>query len=133
MALRRPTPTNWRRPRAPLGIRLIPQFNCLGHQSWSKTTLPLLTKYPEFDETPGQFPGNTNIYCRSWCPQHPEVNQLVFALVDELVDAFEADAFHVGMDEVFLIASEHCSRCKGGDSGQALCESRERSAWAYRG
>ena len=42
-----------------LGIRLIPQFSCLGHQSWSKTTSPLLTKHPEFDETPGQFPGNT--------------------------------------------------------------------------
>jgi hypothetical protein len=106
----------------PLGIRLIPQINCLGHQSWSKTTLPLLTKYPEFDETPGQFPNNTNIYCRSWCPQSPEVNQVVFALVDELVDAFEADAFHVGMDEVFLIASEHCPRCKGGDPAKLFAK-----------
>jgi N-acetyl-beta-hexosaminidase len=24
------------------GIRLIPEFNCLGHQSWAKTTFPLL-------------------------------------------------------------------------------------------
>ena len=105
-----------------LGIRLIPQFNCLGHQSWSKTTLPLLIKYPEFDETPGQFPGNTNIYCRSWCPQHPGVNKVVFALMDELVDAFEADAFHVGMDEVFLIASEHCPRCKAGDPAKLFAK-----------
>lgn len=105
-----------------LGIRLIPQFNCLGHQSWSKTTHALLTKYPEFDETPGQFPNNTNIYCRSWCPQHPEVNKVIFALIDELVDAFEADAFHVGMDEVFLIASEHCIRCKGGDPAKLFAK-----------
>ena len=28
------------------GIRLIPQFSCLGHQSWSKRTFTLLTKYP---------------------------------------------------------------------------------------
>ena len=104
------------------GIRLIPQFNCLGHQSWSKTTLPLLTKYPEFDETPGRFPGNTNIYCRSWCPQHPGVNKVIFALMDELADAFEADAFHVGMDEVFLIASEHCPRCKGGDPARLFAK-----------
>ena len=105
-----------------LGIRLIPQFNCLGHQSWSKTTLPLLTKHPEFDETPGQFPGNTNIYCRSWCPQHPDVNPVVFALIDELGEAFEADAFHVGMDEVFLIASEHCPRCQGGDPARLFAK-----------
>jgi hypothetical protein len=41
------------------------------------------------------------------------VNEIVFALLDELIDAFEADAFHVGMDEVFVIASEQCPRCKG--------------------
>lgn len=97
------------------GIRVVPQLNCLGHQSWSKTTLPLLVKHPEFDETPGKFPENKDIYCRSWCPQNPEVNPVVFALIDELIDAFEADAFHVGMDEVFLIASEYCSRCRGQD------------------
>ena len=97
------------------GIRLIPELDCLGHQSWSKTTMALLAKHPEFDETPGAFPDNAGIYCRSWCPQHPGVNAVVFALIDELVQAFEADAFHVGMDEVFLVASDLCPRCHGGD------------------
>jgi hypothetical protein len=105
-----------------LGIRLIPEINCLGHQSWSKKTLSLLERYPAFDETPGQFPNNTNIYCRSWCPQDPEVNKVVFALVDELVNAFETDAFHAGMDEVFIIASEHCPRCKGGDPAKLFAK-----------
>jgi len=93
-------------------VRLIPQFQCLGHQSWSNTTFPLLVKYPEFDETLGQFPNNEGIYCRSWCPQHPEINKIVFSLFDELIDAFESDALHVGIDEVFLIASEYCPRCR---------------------
>jgi hypothetical protein len=97
-----------------LGIRLIPQFSSLGHQSWAGTTFPLLTRYPELDETPGQYPGNKDIYCRSWCPQHPRVNGIVFQLMDEILAGFEADAFHVGLDEVFLLASEHCSRCRGG-------------------
>lgn len=96
-------------------IRLIPQFQCLGHQSWSKNTAPLLTKYPQFDETPGLYPNNEGIYCRSWCPLHPEVNKVVFALMDELIEVFEADALHVGMDEVFLIAEDACTRCKGMD------------------
>jgi len=95
------------------GIRLIPQFNCLGHQSWEKTTAPLLQKYPQFDETPKVPADNKGIYCRSWCPLNPEVNRVVFALIDELADAFEADAFHVGMDEVFLVASDQCPRCRG--------------------
>lgn len=104
------------------GIRPIPQFSCLGHQSWSKNTYPLLTRYPEFDETPGQFPENKDIYCRSWCPQHPQVNAVVFALLDEIITTFEADALHVGMDEVFLIASEHCPRCKGGDPAKLFAK-----------
>ncbi len=94
-------------------VRLIPQFQCLGHQSWSKNTAPLLTEYPEFDETPGKYPNNEGIYCRSWCPLHPRVNKVVFELMDELIDVFEADAMHVGMDEVFIIGDENCPRCTG--------------------
>ncbi|MHC4226357.1 MAG: family 20 glycosylhydrolase [Planctomycetota bacterium] len=94
-------------------VRLIPQFQCLGHQSWKTKTAPLLTKYPQFDETPGKYPNNEGIYCRSWCPQHPKVNKVIFALMDELIEVFEADALHVGLDEVFIIGDDDCPRCKG--------------------
>ena len=104
------------------GMRVIPQFQCLGHQSWAEQTFPLLLQYPEFDETPGQYANNAGIYCRSWCPQHEGVNAIVFDLFDELLEAFSADALHVGMDEVFLIASEHCPRCKGGDPAQLFAK-----------
>ncbi|MBN2473314.1 MAG: family 20 glycosylhydrolase [Pirellulales bacterium] len=97
------------------GIRLIPLFNCLGHQSWSKNTSALLKTYPQFDETPHVPPDNQGIYCREWCPSNEEVDKVVFDLLDELIDAFDADAMHVGMDEVFLIGDEHCPRCKGKD------------------
>jgi hypothetical protein len=71
-------------------IELIPQFNCLGHQSWAKRNARLLEKHPEFDETPGKYPDNQGIYCRSYCPRHPEVHQVVFDLMDELAKACEA-------------------------------------------
>jgi hypothetical protein len=103
-------------------IRLIPQFQCLGHQSWSRRTAPLLTKYPQFDETPGLYPENKDIYCRSWCPLHPEVNPIIFRLMDELIAAFEADALHVGLDEVFLIGEDACSRCKGKDKAELFAK-----------
>ncbi|HUT36460.1 MAG TPA: family 20 glycosylhydrolase [Planctomycetota bacterium] len=95
------------------GIQLIPQINCLGHQSWAANTAKLLTKHPEFDETPGKYPNNKGIYCRSYCPLHPEVHKVLFDLMDELAKACEAKAFHVGMDEVFLLADPDCPRCKG--------------------
>jgi Glycosyl hydrolase family 20, catalytic domain len=105
------------------GVRLIPQFNCLGHQSWAQQTFPLLRLHPEFDETPDKYPKNEGIYCRSWCPQHPRVNALAFSLMDEIVDAFQADAIHIGMDEVFLIASPDCRWCRGKDPARLFAKS----------
>lgn len=104
------------------GIKLIPLFNCLGHQSGGATTYPLLKEYPQFDETPWVPANNRKIYCRSWCPLHPDVNRYVFDLIDELVDAFQPEAVHVGMDEVFLIADDKCPRCAGKDPGRLFAQ-----------
>ena len=106
-------------------IRLIPQLNCLGHQSWDKHTGVLLTKHPEFDETPGEYPQNKGIYCRSYCPLHPQVHEVMFALIDELSEAFESDAFHTGMDEVFLIGDRFLSALSGERPGGTFCYGSE--------
>jgi hypothetical protein len=97
------------------GIRLIPEFQCLGHQSWKEHTFPLLTVYPDLDLTPGAFPKNKGIYCREWDPTNPKVNRIVFKLIDELLDAFGADGLHVGMDEIFLLGSPQSPSTKGQD------------------
>src|SRR5690606_7580696 len=82
----------------------------------------LLEVYPQFDETPGvvlpekyEWPNDDGLYCKSYCPLHPEVHKVVFDLVDEIVEVFEADAFHAGLDEVFYIGHKDCSRCNGYD------------------
>ena len=103
-------------------IRLIPEFQCLGHQSWAKTTFPLLTEYPELDLTPGAFPNNENIYCREWDPTNPRVNEIIFPLISEIVDAFDADGIHVGMDEIFLLGSEQSPNTKGKDPAVLFAE-----------
>ena len=104
------------------GVRLIPQINCLGHQSWEKTTLVLLRTHPEFDETPGKYTENQGIYCRSYCPLHPTVHDVVFDLIDELAEVSESDAFHVGMDEVFLLGEDACPRCKGKNKAELFAQ-----------
>jgi Glycosyl hydrolase family 20, catalytic domain len=103
-------------------IRIIPQINLLGHQSWASKVNNLLAKYPEFDETPNvkmpvkyEWPNADGLYCKSYCPLHPQVHAIVFALVDELCDAFQATAFHAGMDEVFYLGDDDCPRCGGRD------------------
>jgi hypothetical protein len=107
------------------GIRLVPQVNLLGHQSWAKNTHALLRVYPEFDETPSiktenytGWPNPEGLYCKSYCPLHPEVHKVVFDIVDEVCTVFEADAFHAGMDEVFYIGEKECPRCNGRDKAE---------------
>jgi hypothetical protein len=38
--------------------------------------------------------------------------------IDELAEACDAKAFHVGMDEVFLLADPDCPRCQGKDPAE---------------
>ena len=94
-------------------VIFIPMINLLGHQSWAKNTFGLLRAHPEFDETPGKFPENNGIYCRSYCPLHPSVHYVLFDLIDELIEVSEANIFHGGMDEVFLLGEDDCPRCRG--------------------
>jgi hypothetical protein len=107
------------------GIEIIPQINLLGHQSWANKTNNLLLVYPQFDETPHikmpekyEWPNADGLYCKSYCPLHPDVHKVVFNLVDEIMDVFEADAFHAGMDEVFYLGDDKCPRCSGRDKAE---------------
>ena len=95
------------------GIRLIPEFNCLGHQSFGKRIEPLLKAHPDFSETPFGVMAETNFYCLSWCPCAPGLNEIVCSLIDEIAEGFGADAVHVGMDEVYYLGDDRCPRCRG--------------------
>jgi len=106
-------------------IRIVPQIDLLGHQSWANSPGNLLKAYPEFDETPWvkmpekyEWPNPDKLYCKSYCPLHPKVHDIIFDLVDELCDVYETDAFHAGMDEVFYLGEDKCPRCAGRDKAE---------------
>jgi hypothetical protein len=106
-------------------IQIIPQVNLLGHQSWASKTENLLRVYPQFDETPlvkmpekYVWPNADGLYCKSYCPLHPDVHKIVFDIVDEICDVFESGAFHAGMDEVFYLGEAQCPRCSGRDKAE---------------
>ncbi len=110
-------------------IRIIPDINLLGHQSSGNKINKLLANFPEFDETPYikmpekyVWPNKDNLYCKSYCPLHPEVHKVIFALVDELCDVFQADAFHSGMDEIFYLGDDKCPRCQGVDKAKLFAD-----------
>lgn len=101
------------------GIRLVPKMNLMGHQNFQhyEGIDGLLRGHPEFDETPDLEEVE---YCRSLCPSHPDIFPIVCDLMDEVVDAFEADGLHVGMDEVFIVGE--CERCKDREKGELFAE-----------
>lgn len=110
-------------------IEIIPQVNLLGHQSWAENVNLLLEVYPEFDETPHiempkdyKWPNDDGLYCKSYCPLHPEVHDVVFDLMDEIVEVYEAKSFHAGLDEVFYLADENCPRCQGKDPARLFAD-----------
>ncbi len=110
-------------------ILLIPQVNLFGHQSWASTISPLLKAYPQFDETPWiqlpenyKWPNDDELYCKSYCPKHPDVHKVVFDLIDEIMEVFETKHFHAGMDEVFYIGMSKCNRCGGLDRSKLFAD-----------
>ncbi len=129
-------------------INIIPQVNLLGHQSWANKTEKLLSVYPQFDETPNvkmpekyEWPNADNLYCKSYCPLHPDVHKIVFDVVDEICDAFQSTAFHAGMDEVFYLGEAQCPRCSGRDKAELFANEvrlidehlaqKKRSLWIW--
>lgn len=108
-----------------VGIRIIPQINMLGHQSDRNHLGKLLKAYPQFDETPAvrmpavyAWPNPDKLYCKSYCPLYPDLHRVIFDVIDEICDAFDADAFHAGMDEVFYLGETTCPRCAGRDKAE---------------
>jgi hypothetical protein len=112
-------------------IRIIPQINLLGHQSWKSDIGKLLKVYPQFDETPWikmpeadayKWPNADDLYCKSYCPLAPGLHEVLFPVIDELCEVFETNIFHAGMDEVFFIGEDKCPRCGGRDKAQLYAD-----------
>ncbi len=94
------------------GIRAIPEFKSIGHQSDGVRNFALLAAHPELDETPALKFGDKRLERRAWCPRHPQLPGLVFELWSEIIKAFDSTDFHIGMDQLFLLADEGCPRCR---------------------
>lgn len=103
-------------------LKAIPLFQCLSHQSDNQGGIPwpLLKLNPEFMETPefaegGEWP---DFYVHSWCASNDKIYDYVFPMMDEIIEAFDADTVHIGIDEVFDIGD--CPRCKGKNKAELL-------------
>lgn len=114
------------------GIKLVPKMNLIGHQSGfpneptdgilhghneALADIPdgLLRAYPSFDEQVSERKIN---YARSICLSSRPAKTVVCELIDELMDAFEADMIHLGCDEVFNAGL--CPECAKKSRGELI-------------
>ena len=113
-------------------IKLVPKMNLIGHQSGFpneptdgiihghndvSSDIPdgLLRAYPGFDEQQGQ---DEIYYARSICLSSRAAKTVVFELIDELMDVFEADTIHIGCDETFNVGL--CPKCREKTKGELI-------------
>ena len=96
------------------GIRLVPLLPCLSHQSAGPRSVPypLFKHHPELLERQGVVEGTDwpDFVLHSWCASNDDVYQYIFPMIDEMAEATRAQAFHIGMDELFDVAV--CPKCK---------------------
>lgn len=93
-------------------IKLVPHLELFGHQSGTEPEFnpnTLLKNYPQFDES-YQLPKSVNFGYRSYCPLHPDIHSMLFAMMGEMADSFSSKDFHIGCDEVMTLGV--CERCK---------------------
>lgn len=115
-------------------IKLIPKMNLIGHQSGFpneptdgiihghndiSSDIPdgLLRAYPSFDEQMGE---REVYYARSICLSSRPAKIIVYELIDELMDVFEADCIHIGCDEAFNVGI--CPKCSQKPKGELIAD-----------
>lgn len=108
------------------GIDVIPEVQSLGHVQYMTHAYPEIAEIPETEELenvdtreedmlPSQF------YRHSYCPSNERSYQILFDIIDEIVEVFEPKEFvHMGHDEVREIGV--CKICKHKDPAQLFAQ-----------
>lgn len=83
------------------GIEVIPEVPTLSHSDY------ICLAYPEIAER------TDDAYPDTYCPNNPKSYEIVFDIIDEVVDVFAPKQIHIGHDEVYTLGI--CEKCKHTD------------------
>lgn len=109
------------------GVDVIPEIQSLGHVQFMTVAHPdiaeraeTVEKKEEIDGKDADIPPN-EFYGHSYCPSNPKSYEILFDLIDEIVDVFSPKEYvHMGHDEVYQIGV--CPRCKDKSPADLLAE-----------
>ena len=83
------------------GIEIIPECPTLSHTDY------ICLAYPEIAER------SDDPYPDTYCPSNPKSYQIVFDILDEVIDVFKPRRINIGHDEFYTVGI--CKRCAGLD------------------
>jgi len=87
-------------------IEIVPEVQSLSHSYY------LLAAHPEFAELRDER------YPDTYCPSNAKVYDLVFDVMEEVIDVFDPRMMSIGHDEVYHLGI--CPRCRGRDPADLL-------------
>ncbi|MBE6593422.1 MAG: hypothetical protein E7642_05455 [Ruminococcaceae bacterium] len=83
------------------GLEVIPEVPCLSHSDY------IVMAHPELNERV------EDTYPDTYCPSNPKTYELVFDIIDEVIEVFKPRYVHIGHDEMYTLAQ--CELCRGKD------------------
>lgn len=87
-------------------VEIIPEVCTLSHSYY------LCMAYPEVAER------EDDPYPDTYCPSNPRTYEILFDVLEEVIEVFEPRLVHIGHDEVVHLG--HCPRCKGKSGAELL-------------
>ena len=93
-------------------VEVIPEVQSLSHAYY------LCMAYPEIAERQDDpFPD-------TYCPSNPRTYEILFDVLDEVIEVFSPRLIHIGLDEVINLG--HCPLCQGKSGAELLAGNIER-------
>ena len=80
------------------GLEVIPEVPSLSHSDY------IVRAYPELNER------KEDTYPDTYCPSNPKSYEVLFDILDEVIDVFEPEYINIGHDEGYTFAK--CDKCK---------------------
>lgn len=89
-------------------IEIIPEVQSFSHSYYLCTAHPDIAELPE-DPWPDTY-----------CPSNPKSYELLFDVIDEVIEVFNPRTIHIGHDELYVLG--HCPQCRKKDGHTLITE-----------
>lgn len=90
------------------GLEIIPEVPCFSHCDY------MLTRHPELAEN------QNDPVPDAYCPSNPKTYELLFDLLEEIIDVFKPSIVHIGHDELVTIG--RCEKCASKSAPQLYAD-----------